>query len=598
MKKIACNILLAGLASLLAAQAQTNATLDSQPVDTNNPSNIVIVATTNNVVTETTNQIPPIDVITNATVILEAATNGVPVAGSPAPAAEAGIGIPLIQFSDTALTVAIESLARRAGINYMLDPKIGFGQPDASGQVRVDPTLSIRWENISAENALLALLDNYNLQLTRDKKTSIDRITLKDPLALPPLTTRVIQLKNCSTSNMVESVQAALTDKRSKVLADNRTSQLIVVATDPEQLSVDTLVNQLDKPTRQVLIETKLIEISSNPQTAKGVDWTKTLQAQNVTFGNGIIDPSRSLTTVTTPGNTTVGTPTPGGGYTPTTTASSSQNTLLTLLQGNGGFSASTVSGLIPTTGFLTADGVSAVISFLNKTYDAQVVSTPRIVTLDNETAKISVTRGFPIIQQSAGTQQSSGNSSITYSNVGTILQVTPRISANDYIRLTVVPEVSSHFGDTIITVQGGGGNANSSYPVPIFDYRRIESQVLIPNGNTLVMGGLIQDNPTATYTKVPLLGDIPGLGWAFRSENKSMSKDNLIIFLTPTIVRDEDFQPMPTDFLQSKPKTMRSPMNPHTMWDGSEPRTDWSNPIPLPGEFDQRKISPGNQNY
>jgi type II secretory pathway component GspD/PulD (secretin) len=583
MKKIACNILLAGLASLLAAHAQTNATLDSQPVDTNNPSNIVIVATTNNVVTETTNQIPPIDVITNATVILEAATNGVPVAGSPAPAAEAGIGIPLIQFSDTALTVAIESLARRAGINYMLDPKIGFGQPDASGQVRVDPTLSIRWENISAENALLALLDNYNLQLTRDKKTSIDRITLKDPLALPPLTTRVIQLKNCSTSNMVESVQAALTDKRSKVLADNRTSQLIVVATDPEQLSVDTLVNQLDKPTRQVLIETKLIEISSNPQTAKGVDWTKTLQAQNVTFGNGIIDPSRSLTTVTTPGNTTVGTPTPGGGYTPTTTASSSQSSILNLIQGSGGFSASTVSGLIPETGFLSADGVKAVLSFLNSSYDAQVVSTPRVVTLDNQTAHIEVVRTFPILGTGVG-------SSVTYSNVGTILDVTPRISANDFIWLRVVPEVSSHFADqTITTTTPGGVGAvqTFTYTVPIFDRRRVDSQVMIPNGNTLVMGGLVQDNPSATYTKVPFLGDIPGLGWAFRSEKKTMNKDNLIIFLTPTIVKDADFRPTETDFLQSKPKTMKSPMNPNTMWDSAQPRGNWSNPAPLPGEFD-----------
>jgi type II secretory pathway component GspD/PulD (secretin) len=584
MKKIACNILLAGLASLLAAQAQTNATLDSQPVDTNNPSTVVIVATTNNVVTETTNQIPPTVVIPNAMVILEAATNGVPVAGSPAPAAEAGIGIPLIQFSDTALTVAIESLARRAGINYMLDPKIGFGQPDASGQVRVDPTLSIRWENISAENALLALLDNYNLQLTRDKKTGIDRITLKDPLALPPLTTRVIQLKNCSTSNMVESVQAALTDKRSKVLADNRTSQLIVVATDPEQLSVDTLVNQLDKPTRQVLIETKLIEISSQPTTAKGVDWTKTLQAQQVAFGNGIIDPATSLTTVKTPGTTIVGTPTPGGGYTtPTTTASSSQSSILNLIQGSGGFSASTVSGLIPETGFLSADGVKAVLSFLNSSYDAQIVSTPRVVTLDNQTAHIEVVRTFPILGTGVG-------SSVTYSNVGTILDVTPRISANDFIWLRVVPEVSSHFSDqTITTTTPGGVGAvqTFTYTVPIFDRRRLDSQVMIPNGNTLVMGGLVLDSPTASYTKVPFLGDIPGLGWAFRSEKKSMSKDNLIIFLTPTIVKDADFRPTETDFLQSKPKTMKSPMNPNTMWDSAQPRGNWSNPAPVPGEFD-----------
>ena len=97
----------------------------------------------------------------------------------------------------------------------------------------------------------------------------------------------------------------------------------------------------------------------------------------------------------------------------------------------------------------------------------------------------------------------------------------------------------------------------------------------------------------------MPVLGDVPGLGWAFRSESKSMSKDNLIIFLTPTIVRDEDFQDTaPTDFLNSKNKTMRSPMNPHTVWDGSEPRTDWSNPAPLPEEFKKRTISPDNNNY
>src|ERR1039458_9124593 len=100
----------------------------------------------------------------------------------------------------------------------------------------------------------------------------------------------------------------------------------------------------------------------------------------------------------------------------------------------------------------------------------------------------------------------------------------------------------------------------------------------MISNGNTLVMGGLVQDNPTASYTKVPVLGDILGLGWAFRSENKTMTKDNLIIFLTPTIIKNTDFQQassIPSDFLQSKPNTMKSPMNPNSIWDGSEPRGD-----------------------
>ena len=425
-----------------------------------------------------------------------------------------------------------------------------------------------------------------------DKKTSIDRITLKDPLAPPLLITRVVQLQYASVSNMTEAVQSVLGDKRSRVIADGRTSQLLVVATDPEQQAVDTLISQLDKQTKQVLIETKLIEISSTPSSKKGVDWSQTLSAQNVTFGNGSV--GGTVTTATTPPTTSTST-TPGGGYTTSSTTPSGQSSsILNLVQsiGSGGMSASTVSGLIPTTGFLNADGVKAVISFLNASYDAQVVSTPRVVTLDNEMARIEVIRTYPIINFAGGTQQSQGGSSINYSNIGTILEVTPRISANDFIWLRVIPEVSSHFGDVTVTVPGGSGNPSFSYPVPEFDRRKIESQVMIPNGNTLVMGGLVQDSPTASYTKVPFLGDIPGLGWAFHSESKSMSKDNLIIFLTPTIVRDADFQPTPTAFLQSKPKTMMSPMNPHKPWDGAEPETDWSNPAPLPGEFEKTKAT------
>jgi len=599
MKKIAYNILLAGLASVLIVRAQTNADAPAQPVDnTNTYTSLTTVTGTTNIVT--TNAVPdatpapaPAVVDTNAATAMADTgdSNTVPAAASdtnaPVPAS-----IPLIQFSDVPITTAIENLARQAGINYMLDPKIGYGLPDQSGQIKAEPTLSIRWENITAESALLALLDNYSLQLITDKRTGIDRITVRDPLAPPVLITRVIQLQYAGVSNMVDAVQSVLADKRSRVIADNRTSQLLVVATDPEQQAVDTMVAQLDKQTRQVLIETKLIEISSAPTATRGVDWSSTLSAQHVTFGNGFFS---GKNTITTPGasttHTTPATP-PAVGHTYTTTAQSSQNGLYNLLVGQGGFSASTLSGLIPTTGFLNADGVSAVISFLNATYDAQIVSTPRVVTLDNQTAHIEVVRTFPILNITGGTQNSAGSSSVSYSNVGTILDVTPRISANDNIWLKVVPEVSDHFADETVTMPGGNGNASTSFTIPIFDVRRIVSQVMIPNGNTLVMGGLVQDSPNASYSKVPFLGDIPGLGWAFHSETKNMSKDNLIIFLTPTIVRDADFQPAPTTFLQSKAHTMQSPMNPHMPWDGSEPDIEggWNNPAPIPGEFDNRK--------
>jgi type II secretory pathway component GspD/PulD (secretin) len=620
MKKIAYIVLLVALTGRLAVQAQTNTPAPAQPADASTNTPPMAVADTNaaapavappvtpaadtaNVAppaaapaaavtspadatsaTSATNAVPAdTAAVTNTSpAVAMAPTNAAPAdAAAPVPAAS----IPLIQFSDVPLTTAIENLARQAGINYMLDPKIAYGQPDANGQVKAEPTLSIRWENISAENALIALLDNYGLQLNRDKKTGIDRITMKDPSAPPPLITRVIQLQYASVTNLQESVQSALIDKRSKVLGDRRTSQIIVVATEPEQAAVDTLIKQLDTPTKQVLIETKLVQITSQPSTHKGVDWSATLSAQTVTFGNGQLSGN---TKVQTPGNpVTVANQT--GSQTATVTPSSSSSTLLNIIQGQGGFTASTMAGLIPMTGFLNADGLKAVISFLNSSFDAQVMSTPRIVTLDNETAVIQVTRQIPIVNFSGGTQNSSGSSSVTYSNVGTILEVTPRISANEKIWLRVAPEVSSKFGDETITIPGNNQNPSFSFPVPIFDVRRLTTQVLIPNGNTLVMGGLVQDAPSASYTKVPMLGDIPGLGWAFRSETKSMSKDNLIIFMTPTIVQDSDFRATPTDFLQSKPHTMKSPMDPHDMWDSGEPRGHWDNPAPAPGEFDQK---------
>ena len=227
MKKTATIILLAGLSIMLGARAQTNVAPRNPPLDavantnalsgSNMPAAVVLsspaMATNETPAAPGTNAAPA---AASPAVVTAADTN------SPAPAG--GPVIPLIHFSDVPITTAIESLARQAGINYMLDPKIGYGQPDQSGQIKTEPQLSIRWEAITPESALMALLDNYGLQIIRDKKTSIARITLKDPLAPPPLVTRVVQLKFASTSNMVDAVQSVLSDKRSRVIPDTRTS--------------------------------------------------------------------------------------------------------------------------------------------------------------------------------------------------------------------------------------------------------------------------------------------------------------------------------------------------------------------------------------
>jgi type II secretory pathway component GspD/PulD (secretin) len=547
MKKIILTILLAGFASLLVSRAQTNALVTGTPFNQTNPP--PATAGTNLPANTDTNVMSPDLTVSNTSATNMPDTN---MAGNESANTNAAAGIPLIQFSDVPLTTAIENLARQANINYLLDPKIGYGQPDQNGQIKTEPTLSIRWENITAENALIALLDNYGLQLVQDIHTGIYRISPKDPSAPPLLITRVIQLKYASVSNMTEAAQSILTDRRSRVLPDSRSSQLIVVATEPEQQAMDTLINELDKPTREVLIETKLIEVSSSPETTKGINWSGTLQAQNVAFGN-------NLTT------------------SPTTTAPG-----LSAFGGTNGFGslaqlgipqlvASTHDGFGPI-GFLNADGVNAVISFLNSSADAQVMSTPRVVTLDNEAAHISVTRGFPVINVTASTANTTAGSTISYTNVGTVLDVTPHITANDNIYLKVRPQISSFFETETKIIAG------ATYQADVFDFRDIDTQVILPNANTLIMGGLVKDNPSASYTKIPFLGDIPVLGYAFRSEDKRTDKANLLIFITPTIVQDSDFQPTVSHFLQNKPLTRKPPVDSNSMWEGAKPR-NWSNP-------------------
>jgi len=189
-------------------------------------------------------------------------------------------------------------------------------------------------------------------------------------------------------------------------------------------------------------------------------------------------------------------------------------------------------------------------------------------VTLDNEPARIAVTRAYPIFKNTAGTQGSPGGSEVTYTNLGVILEVTPRISANDTVNLKVVPEVSDIFDTIKKTV------ADTENEADVYDIRRIETRVLIPSGNTLVLGGLLRDRTRNSNIKVPVLGDIPGLGLLFRQDSKERDKINLITFITPTIVQDSDFQPTPTDFLKSKAEEPdKSEWN---AWDSGKPK-DWS---------------------
>jgi type II secretory pathway component GspD/PulD (secretin) len=439
--------------------------------------------------------------------------------------------VPLIVIDEVPLTDAIRNLARQSNLNFQFDPRI-----TATNQ----PTVSIRFENVTAAEALQAVLENYNLQLVRDPRTRIARVTIRDPQAADPLFSRIIQVKYSDPTNLITLVRSTLSP-RSSVMADARTAQLIVTTTEKEMDGVIALVEKLDTPTRQVLIEARLLETSKNPTSIKGIDWTGTFAAQQVTMGN-----NRQF------------------GATPSASALPPLATAWPrIIAGPGN----------PAVAFLNADGLNAVLSLLNTDTETEVVATPRAVTLDNQAATLTVTRAFPIFTVTPGSANSPAGTQITYTNLGVILNVTPRIAADNNISLHVTPEVSNIDGKDEQVIFGLETSAN------IYAIRRIETQVLIPSGNTLVMGGLINDSKTKSWVKVPILGDIPLLGKAFTKSEKIRKKTNLLIFITPTVVGEEAFHltESGSEFLRTR--FAEAPEEPESSLDSAKPH-DWTKPV------------------
>ncbi len=181
--------------------------------------------------------------------------------------------------------------------------------------------------------------------------------------------------------------------------------------------------------------------------------------------------------------------------------------------------------------------GLGALLQALSQTADANVLSTPNLITLDNEEAKIVVGTNVPI-QTGSYSNLTSGTTSSAFNtydrvDVGLTLHVKPQITDGGILKLQLYTEDSA--------IVNGTTNATTNPAGPEFTKRSIQSTVLADNGEIIVLGGLMQDNYQVSNSKVPLLGDIPWIGQLFRSEQKTRNKTNLMVFLRPVIINDRD---------------------------------------------------------
>ena len=180
--------------------------------------------------------------------------------------------------------------------------------------------------------------------------------------------------------------------------------------------------------------------------------------------------------------------------------------------------------------------GLGAILTLLQSQTNTNIVSTPNLITLDNEEAKIIVGSNVPFITGSqpvnTGTGSISPFQTVERKDVGITLRIRPQIGEAGTVRMTIFQESSS------LSAKVAPGTSNAG---PTTDKRSVESTVVVDDGQIIVLGGLIEDRYTDTKNKVPLLGDIPYLGSLFRSETRQKTRTNLMIFLRPIVMRDAD---------------------------------------------------------
>ncbi|MGH1470438.1 MAG: type II secretion system secretin GspD [Cellvibrionaceae bacterium] len=293
--------------------------------------------------------------------------------------------------------------------------------------------------------------------------------------------------------------------------AEKDTNSLIITADLETISSLLSVVERLDIQRAQVLVEAIIVEVNDNFGKSLGVQWLYRNDE------GGFVSNFKEGNNATAVGAIAQG-----------ALEEDSEEALTTLAGALAGVAGQTI-GL----GKLTDSyDILAMIDLLQGTTGTNILSTPNLLTTDNHTAKITVGEAVPFV---TGSFTSTGDSSnpqnpfqtIDRENVGTILEVTPHVNEGDKVALDIIQEVSS------ISQKVGAAGI-------ITNERKIETRVTVKDGETIVLGGLIKDNVLQRETRVPVLGSIPVLGHLFRSRSNTTEKTNLLIFIRPTIIRDD----------------------------------------------------------
>ena len=293
-----------------------------------------------------------------------------------------------------------------------------------------------------------------------------------------------------------------------QIQADAATNSLIITAPEPQYRQLRAVIDKLDARRAQVYVESLIAEVNADKAAEFGIQWQGAL-GQNGDANVGILGTNFKIG-----GTNIINLALTGATGTPT-------------LATGANFGVAHQTNGVYVLGFLAR--------YLQSNGDGNILSTPNLLTLDNEEAKIVIAQNVPFVTGQFTNTGASGTSgsvnpfqTIERKDVGITLKVKPQISENGTVKLTIYQEVSTIQASTINSANG-----------PTTNKRSIESNVLVADGSIVVLGGLLQDEYSGNQEKVPGLGDVPLFGNLFKSETRSRKKTNLMVFLRPVVVRD-----------------------------------------------------------
>ena len=303
-----------------------------------------------------------------------------------------------------------------------------------------------------------------------------------------------------------EKGRAPVLSKDVKIVADNATNALVITASRDDYLVLEDVIKKLDITRRMVYIEALLMEVSVTKTFDVGTQWKYAEQTGSIdgremaTFGQSIM----------------------GDNFMPSISSGtdSDSNSVLSMPTG---FAFGVIGEGIKI-GNITFPDIGAVIRAYRTDTDIQILSTPQIMTTDNEEAEIKVAKNVPYLTRTGTSESNVDYNNYEFKDVGVTLNITPQINQERYVRLKISQEVSQVIGN-----EGEG--------LPISLKRLVKTTVIVKDGHTVVIGGLIDQTLNAGKYQVPCLGRIPFLGWLFKSISDTDDKTNLYIFLTPHII-------------------------------------------------------------